>query len=242
VVSLTPIGTLGYDLAFFKFSPTQDEGEAFTYYTFDYNIAQNQPGDWDILGIRLRRSAQEAVLLDVRLLYIHEEKFEWEEFEAPRDADGRITIKPSTLPVVIAFFEGYLADRWLLNEKRRDRYFHLLTEEQMTQLHFAPWRRNAGRGHDYDYRPGEDVQSPEMMSVISLPIWTSKYGANQVTSLACASFERHRLEDAQFIPPFKVPHWVGSITFDQPALAEFIHLLKERTWERFVSGTSPDLS
>jgi hypothetical protein len=236
VVSLQPLETLGYDLTFFGFPPRGSNGNRFTYYTFDDTIPQRQPGHWNIVG--LRQQGEEPWLLDVQLLSIDEEALDWEPFEAPRDASQLLSLKPPDVLVLIQFFEEALVDRLVLHADTIFRHFRIMEVDELHQLHLMQWQIDHYKGNFYRYIPDENAQSLQKMSVICLPQWLSQHGLYQSASLEVATFDRQRLADPQF-NPFDTTEWLGEITFGQRALEEFILLLKQHTYEQFMSGSQP---
>jgi hypothetical protein len=241
VVSLTPIETVGYDLAFFKLPETEDNGVVFTYYTFDTIWPPGWENEWNLVGLHQR--SDDPLLLDVRLINVGDDELSLDAFDS-RYANGLLSVHPAEFLALIQFFEKRVMDRWRLKAVRSPTSFHLLDTEELTRLHLQPWQigRKVGDsytkiGDYYRYTPGENVQSSEKTSLMRLPEWSSRYDADQSVSLTFVTFDRARLIDPEFNPfDTVIVEWPGTMTFDQGALEEFIVLLKQYTYEQMVGG------
>jgi hypothetical protein len=232
MVALKTLETLGYDRAFFKLKASGTDDSEFTYYTFDKNIASKWITYWDIVGIHYR--SKEPLLLDVQLMYIDEEALiNWPPFKAPRDTPGLISFDPPELLALIEFFETLSVHR-LSDGGQTLAYFCLLDIDDLVKFRFDSWPIDDKIGNYYRYLPDEGVQSLEEISIVGLPRWSAKSGVYQQTGLTFATFDRQRLDDPLFRP--SDTDGLGTMRFNQPALEEFIALLKQRTYENFVRG------
>ncbi len=221
--NLARIEHLGYSQAFFHLKPEEDKSRAFSYYTFDVPWHREFLSEWDLIG--LRRRSEKPFLYDVRLLYIDEEMFEWPDFEAVRDASGLISFNPQQYLDVITFFEK-LVD--VQPAKLSLTHFRLMSIEALTSLHCPQFMIDEMVGCCYYYLPTEGLQEDESINMICFPRWSLQHGMYQRSSLSFATFSRYQLEDVRF-DPFDA-HGPGTITFDQPALQEFVFLLKEHAY------------
>jgi hypothetical protein len=231
MVSLTPIETLGYDLAFFKLPEIEDNGAQFTYYLFDTAGPPALAINWNLVGLHQRSS--DPLLLDVQIMHIGDDELSLDAFD-PRYADPFLWVNSTEFLALIQFFEERLVDRQRLKATRSPAYFHLLDAEELRQLRLPLWNFERELGDYYRYTPGETVQSAEKMSLMHFPLWSSGYNS---ASLTFVTFERARLADPGFSPfdPTAIER-PGMMTFDQGAFEEFIQLLKEHTYERMVNG------
>lgn len=232
MVTLKPLEILGYDRTFFKLTASGTGDSESTYYTFDTNVSSKWITNWDIVGIHYR--SKEPLLLDVQLMYIDEEALiNWPPFEAPRDAPGLISLNPPELLALIEFFET-LIDSYLSHGDQTLTHFRLLDVDDLMKFRFDDWPIDDKIGNYYRYLPDEGVQSPEEISIVGLPRWSAKYGIEQCTGLTFVTFNQQRLSDPQFRP--SDTDGLGTMRFNQPALEEFIALLKQRTYEDFMRG------
>ena len=113
-------------------------------------------------------------------------------------------------------------------------HFSLMDTEDLVRFHVDDWRIEHNVGNYYRYLPDQEVQHVGEVCILRLPHWSSKGYAYQQTSLSFATFDQRRLD----VPAFRsfVAEGLGTMTFNQLALEEFVTLLKQRTYANFVRG------
>ncbi len=231
MVALTPLETIGYDLAFFNLPGTEDNGTVFTYYIFDTTRPPGWENDWNLVG--LHQHSSDPVLLDIRLMNVGDDELSLDAFD-PRFANPFLTVNSSEFLALIQFLEDRLVDCQRLKATRSPASFHLLDAEELTQLRLPLREIERKMGDYYRYTPEKNVQRLDKMSLMHFPQWSSGYN---YASLMVVTFERARLTDPQFRPFDSIDiEWPATMTFDQEALEEFIVLLKEHSYEQMVHG------
>lgn len=233
-VSLKPLITIGYSLESFHLTNPDSEGHQFTYYTFDEHYRPELLDTWEIVG--LHQQSNDPWLLDMRFMHIDLEMFDRGEFVALRDAPSYLSLHPDTLRALIEFFEGRMKERTTTDSGIA--HFHLLNADDLKDIHLPTWKIPYWKGGTYRYLPDAGVQSIEEISIFSLPDWDPKYGANQVATLEHDMFREEQLADPAFelFSSFGNTHGVGTVTFNQLALEEFIILLQQHSYETFLKG------
>lgn len=191
----------------------------FTYYTFDYQWIEA----WNLIGFRYLK--KEPLLLDIRLMHIEQEARDYAAFVAERDADGGIMFNPDEYLKIIALVELQILQKEVIDEERPLAHFTVMDADEILQIHYPPNLLQYAIGHYYCYSPADEAQLPEMKSVISLPHWSTRVGANQITDLTFATFTQQQLADPHFD---LLDDASGTIRFNQQALEELVILLKRR--------------
>jgi len=79
----------------------------------------------------------------------------------------------------------------------------------------------------YRYIPDEGIQDNDLISIVSLPRWSARYGKNQVSTLWFITLSQQQLSNPQFDSVDDVDG-LGTITFNLSAFEELILLLKRR--------------
>jgi hypothetical protein len=205
---------------YLKFSP--DEAKKFTYYTFDIPYTEN----WDVFGAQYLST--DPLLVDIRLMQIDQDARDWEQFIAERDTPGYVEVEPATYPLVVAFFEK-IVGKGVEDAGQAMRYFSLVDREGLMELHYRTTRVDDAVGGYYRYRPDEGIQPSDMVSVVCMPQWSRRYGANQVSSLWFLTFPQQRLDDPSF-DLIMSADGLGTMRFNRDALEELIILLKRHTY------------
>lgn len=234
LVSLKPLVTIGYSLETFNLTNPDSEGRQFTYYTFDEHYRPELLDTWEFVG--LHQQSNDPWLLNIRFLHIDLEMFDFGEFVALRDAPSYLRLHPATMHALIEFFEDRIKE-WTTTDSTIT-HFHLMNADELKEIHLPTWKIPYWKGETYRYLPDTGVQSTEEISIFSFPAWDSKYGTNQVATLEYDSFHEKQLTDPVFEPfgSFGNTHGVGTVTFNQRALEEFIILLKQHSYETFLKG------
>ncbi len=217
----------------FNITNLDNTGTEFIYYTFvkDRDGENTYRDSWNIVGVCHRQTP--TVLSKLRLFHIEESELEAPDFQALRDARSYLSLNPDEFLALIQFFEEAIVESQSLSIPRAREYFALLDTEDLAQMHLKSYWITRWVGHCYRYLPDERVPQDEEIALLVLPYWSSQYGRNQRAALTLMTFRSEQLADPTF-DPFDKPG-VGSITLDQPALEALIDLMKQRTYERFIS-------
>ncbi len=230
--TLQSFEAIGYRPEALRIANPDYEGRLFTYYTFAGVYSPQVIDVWEVVGLRFQ--SNDPLLLDMRMMHIEDEMFEYE-VTTLQDMPSYLSLDPDRLLAVIEFFEALLEGKKRTTPERISHFKHMSAEE-LRDIRLPEWKIQYYKGSSYRYYPDQGVQSEEKISVFKFPQWSAQYERNQVTTLAYDSFERRLLNDPAFkaFSSFAQTHGVGVVTFNQEALEEFIALLNEHTYENFV--------
>ncbi|MDQ2903871.1 MAG: hypothetical protein M3Y81_09990 [Chloroflexota bacterium] len=222
--TLKRIEDLGYQPSFFKFAP--EDAARFHYYTFETPHPEFQE-TWYLIGVHL--SEVPAWHLELQLLMIEDDapdKPLWDpNFRAPADAQGGwVYLDSQQYAAFLSFFEqlGYGASSPAAS------YFTPLTKAELTALHFPRERVMREQDNYYRYIPDLELQSSEMISLVSFPKWVDPLAPQQEIFsdyLSFETFHRDRLRDLAFHPWYA--NWGGYMHFNGDAWQEFLGLYRK---------------
>nr|MBA2677839.1 hypothetical protein [Ktedonobacteraceae bacterium] len=180
-----------------------------------------------LIGVHL--SEVPAWHLELQLLEIEDDtpnKPLWgPDFQAPADAQGSgVYLDRQQYVALFLFFEqlGHVPP------SSTARYFTPLTKAELTALHILREMVEWEQGNYYRYIPDPELQSSEMISLVSFPKWVDPLAPQQEVFSAYLSFEtfhRDRLYDPAFHPFFA--NWEGYMHFSGDAWQEFLGLYRK---------------
>lgn len=224
MVTLQPLDTLGYDPTFFKLSNTSNTFAGFTYFTFDDVPPPGMANEWNIVG--LRRYPGKPLLVDISLMYVGDDELSLSEFN-PEYANNFLMLTPTQFRAIIMWFEENVMGHSIAADQDAIlKYFRALQVDELLNLRPMPWQIQHPDLAYYCYSPHRDVQSPEIMSIIGLPIWLSEQSESKEGLIEFITFDKVLLNDPKF-RPLDATKWLGYMTFDEETLQEFIMLLRQ---------------
>jgi hypothetical protein len=229
-VLVKPFEAIGYSPKRFHLVNPDAQGRTFSYYTFDEQYRPEFVEIWEIIGLRFQ--SEEPWLLDLQLLHIEQEDrgdfLSWQ--------DGDLDLSPERLQALVAFLEA------LGNEQRVPggplSRFRPITVDELVKRGLRAWVARSMQGGWYQYLPSNiSRMDAHVFHVFKFPIWTSKHGANQTAMLKYDTYDEPQRKGpgSGLLDVFDTIQEVSVVTFDQVAFDEFLLLLKQHTYETFVS-------